>query len=137
VIVTDMDHALRQFRTGAYDVILLSFVLSSMQSLPDFTELARVLAPGGTLLVTDIKPGYTHAKPLYRVRVEEDEVALRTVPVDPFEIVHRATACGLQKGEQQTFGDGPTYYSFMIGFTKSPVTDGGPAAGGELLRAVR
>ncbi|MGH3693640.1 MAG: class I SAM-dependent methyltransferase [Pseudomonas sp.] len=63
IIVEDLTVAVRQLRAASYDVVLLSLVLSSMPTLPDFASIARLLIPGGSLIVTDISPGYTHANP--------------------------------------------------------------------------
>jgi ubiquinone/menaquinone biosynthesis C-methylase UbiE len=121
VIVADLHVALRELPAASYDVILFSLVLSSMPDLPDFGPVARLLAPGGELIVTDINPGYTHNQPLYMVRVESSVVALRTTPVDPYEVMRRATAAGLSATMHRTLGDGNTYYSFMAAFTPAPV----------------
>jgi ubiquinone/menaquinone biosynthesis C-methylase UbiE len=121
VIVADLTRTVQELPAGSYDVILLSVVLSSMPDLPDFAPIVRLLAPDGSLIVSDIGPGYTHANPLYRVELEGGAVALRTTPVDPFEVVRRATAAGLQPGALRTSGEGNTYYSFMTVFTRQPV----------------
>ncbi|QXJ20897.1 class I SAM-dependent methyltransferase [Actinomadura graeca] len=118
VIVDDLNKAIIDLPAGTYDVIILSVVLSSMPHLPDFGTIARLLAPGGTLIITDINPGYTRDKPLYKVTIDRNAVvALRTNPVDPYEVVRRATAAGLHMAGQKTIGEGSTYYAFMAVFT--------------------
>lgn len=119
VMVDDITRALRQLPAASYDVVLLSLVLSSMRTPPDFVRIAQVLAPGGSLIVTDINPGYTHANPRYRVQVDGGAVALQTTPVDPFEVIQRAEAAGLQESQTTAIGkgEGGSYYSFMLVFT--------------------
>ncbi|ABW11783.1 hypothetical protein Franean1_2350 [Parafrankia sp. EAN1pec] len=95
VVVDDMNRALDQLEAHSYDVIMLSLVLSSMPEPPDFGALRRLLRPGGSLIVTDINPGYTRDNPLYKVWVDGAVVALRITPVDPFEVIRRAGAAGL------------------------------------------
>jgi SAM-dependent methyltransferase len=118
VIVDDLNNAILELPAGTYDVIILSVVLSSMPALPDFDSIARLLAPRGTLIIADINPGYTRDKPLYKVTIDRNlVVALRTNPVDPYEVVRRATAAGLQMAGQKTIGEGHFYYSFVTTFT--------------------
>lgn len=117
VVVDDLTRAIQQLPSASYDVVVLSLVLSSMPTLPDFAPIARLLASGGSLIVTDINPGYTHDNPLYKVAVEGPVVALRTTPVDPYEVIRRATAAGLHATEQKMLGEGNTYYSFLTVFT--------------------
>jgi SAM-dependent methyltransferase len=111
---------------GAYDVVLLSLVLTSMPELPDFRDIARLLAPGGQLIVTDVGPGYTRLKPFYEVRVGNRLLALRTVPVDPLEVARQAANAGLTSNELTPLGDGETYYSFVGSFAAGPVTPSSP-----------
>jgi ubiquinone/menaquinone biosynthesis C-methylase UbiE len=119
IIVDDLARAVRQLESASYDVVLLSLVLSSMPAPPDFVPIARLLSPGGTLVVTDINPGYTRDNPLYKVPVGGAVVALRTTPVDPFDVIRRARTAGLSSTEQKTLGEGQTYYSFMTVFAQA------------------
>jgi ubiquinone/menaquinone biosynthesis C-methylase UbiE len=116
IVPDDLARAVRQLKPASYDVVMLSLVLSSMPTPPDFAPIARLLSPGGSLIVTDINPGYTRDNPLYKVPVDGAVVALRTTPVDPFEVIRRAHVAGLRPTEQQTLGEGQTYYSFMTVF---------------------
>lgn len=126
IVVEDLSRAMQQLPPASYDVVVLSLVLSSMPTLPDFNLIARLLAFGGSLIVTDINPGYTHDNPLYKVTVEGSVIALRTTPVDPYEVIRRAAAAGLRATQQKTIGEGNTYYSFLTVFTPAtvrPTTD--------------
>jgi SAM-dependent methyltransferase len=118
IVQTDnLNHAVRRLPAGRYDVVVLSLVLTSMPALPDFSAIARVLAPGGALVVTDIGPGYTALKPYYEVYVDDQLLALHTEPVDPVEVSRRATAAGLVLTELAALGDDTPYYSFICTFT--------------------
>jgi ubiquinone/menaquinone biosynthesis C-methylase UbiE len=121
IVLDDFMVATRRFAPQSFDVVVLSLVLSSMPALPDFAPIARVLAPGGELIVTDISPGYTHENPLYKVALEGSVVALRTSPVDPYEVIRRAAAGGLEATRHTPIGEGNTYYSFLTVFTPAPV----------------
>jgi SAM-dependent methyltransferase len=113
----DLNQAIRRLPAQRYDVVLLSLVLTSMPALPNFADIGRLLAPGGTLVVTDIGPGYTRLKPYYGVHVHRRSIALHTVAVDPVEVRRRATAAGLVACELTPLGDDDPYYSFVCTFT--------------------
>jgi SAM-dependent methyltransferase len=117
ILRDDLVRVVRQLPAASYDVVLLSLVLSSMPAALDLTPVAQVMRPDGALVITDINPGYTHKNPLYKVPVGGQVVALRTTPVDPFDVIRRAGAAGLQMAEQRTLGEGVTYYSFLTVFT--------------------
>lgn len=85
--------------------------------MPDFASIARLLTPHGSLIVTDISPAYTRDNPLYEVPVDGAVVALRTTPVDPYEVIRRATGAGLRATEHKPLGEGNAYYSFITVFT--------------------
>jgi SAM-dependent methyltransferase len=125
IMVEDLARALRHMPPASYDVVLLSLVLSSMPAGLDLAPVARVMRPGGSLVITDINPGYTQENPLYKVAVAGEVVALRTTPVDPFDIIRRAGAAGLRMVDLKTLGNGATYYSFMTVFTPA-ATSGAP-----------
>ncbi|GAB3431328.1 class I SAM-dependent methyltransferase [Flindersiella endophytica] len=136
IIVDDLNNAILELPAGGFDVIILSVVLSSMPALPDFDAIARLLAPKGTLIIADINPGYTRDKPLYKVTIDRNlVVALRTNPVDPYEVIRRATTAGLRMADQKTIGEGDFYYSFVSVFTAlSPAAKravGGRRRGGQ------
>ncbi|MGH3936437.1 MAG: hypothetical protein ACRDS1_15910, partial [Pseudonocardiaceae bacterium] len=119
-MVEDLTQAIKRLPLASYDVVMLSLVLSSMPTLPDFAPIAQLLDSGGSLIVTDINPGYTHDNPLYKVAVEGSVAALWTTPVDPYEVIRRAAAAGLHATEQKMIGEGNAYYSFLTVFT--PIT---------------
>jgi hypothetical protein len=96
-----------------------------MPAGPDLAPITQVMRPGGSLVITDINPGYTQENPLYKVAVGGEVVALRTTPVDPFDIIRRAGAADLRMVDLQTLGNGATYYSFLTVFTPA-ATSGAP-----------
>jgi ubiquinone/menaquinone biosynthesis C-methylase UbiE len=127
-VIDDLTRVPFQLEPASYDVVLLSLVLSSMPSYPDFPAIGQLLQPGGSLIVTDISPQYTRDNPLYEVAVDGALVALRTTPVDPFEVIRQAERAGLRCTGQKPIGDGSTYYSFITVFspaTTQPIQDHG------------
>jgi SAM-dependent methyltransferase len=103
----------------AYDVILLSLVLSSMPSLPDFGIIAEFLAPGGRLIISDINPDYTYSHPYYQVTASDDKlVAMRMNPVRLIDLVKQTNSAGLRLTELTPIGsaDPDPSYSFIASF---------------------
>jgi Methyltransferase domain len=72
VLEEDLRRVHERLPAESYDVVLLSLVLSSMPQLPDLAPIARLLRPGGVLIVSDIDPLYTERNPFYSVRVDGD-----------------------------------------------------------------
>jgi ubiquinone/menaquinone biosynthesis C-methylase UbiE len=122
--VSDIGEVHRCLQPGSYDVVLLSLVLSSMPRLPDIEKLATMLAPSGTLIISEINPSYTERHPYYAARARDGGlVAMRTRPVDPIRICELATAAGLLRPQiswqpelAHPFSVGTTAYSFVTTF---------------------
>jgi ubiquinone/menaquinone biosynthesis C-methylase UbiE len=125
--VADINDVHRILPPGSYDVVLMSLVLSSMPQLPDFTKIARLLAPHGMLIVSDINPLYTERHPYYVATAQDGTVvAMRMRPVDPVEICQRAGAAGLRQPEitwepkvARYMDGGDISYSFVATFVSA------------------
>lgn len=117
VLEEDLRRAHERLPAESFDVVLLSLVLSSMPQLPDLAPIARLLRPGGVLIVSDIDPLYTERNPFYSVRVDGDgEVSLRTTPVQPHQVAARALAAGLAHVDTETTSRGGDSYAFVAVF---------------------
>ncbi|MFI6294029.1 class I SAM-dependent methyltransferase [Nonomuraea sp. NPDC050790] len=125
VLVEDINRVRDRVAPRSQDVILLNLVLSSMPVMPDFGRLAGLLAPGGTLIVCDIDPGYTEAHPLYlAMSTSGEKVGLRTRAVPPLAVAARADEAGLRLGEmRQVYAD--RLYSFVAVFVNAARVRGG------------
>ena len=109
-------HMLR-LPAASYDVVLLNLVLSSMPQLPDFSRIAALVAPGGSLIVADINPAYTGTHPYYKATGADGGLAaLRTRPVQPLEIITRAKKAQLHVGEIAEIESDEISYSFIVAF---------------------
>jgi ubiquinone/menaquinone biosynthesis C-methylase UbiE len=109
----------------SYDIVLLNLVLSSMRQLPDFARLARLVAPGGQLIIADINPAYTEAHAYYRAMAFDGTfVAMRMNPVQPLEVASSAKCAGLQLAEMTKIGSDTISYSFIITFAKPSLLEG-------------
>jgi 2-polyprenyl-3-methyl-5-hydroxy-6-metoxy-1,4-benzoquinol methylase len=113
----DINHVHRRLPAASYDVVLLNLVLSSMPQLPDFTRIARLLTPGGLLIISDINPLYTNAHPYYTATAADGTlVALQTQAVHPLEVVTRANDAGLNLAGMKQIGSSSVSYSFIAVF---------------------
>ena len=116
----DLNNVHHLLPRGAYDVVLLNLVLSSMSDLPDFRQISQLVAPGGRLIISDINPSYARAHPHYRAATpDSDWVALRIHPVEPLEVATRAKEAGLLLSEMGRIGSADTSYSFIAVFANT------------------
>ena len=118
VHVEDVTSAIGRVTGGSFDVVLLSFLLSSMPTWPDFRALAGLLAPGGVLVVADIDPAYTALKPSYEVAVDDRTYSLRTTAVRPLRVLRKARAAGLTLHEVVEIDSDRLEYSFVEVFER-------------------
>lgn len=118
VHIEDVTSAIGRLPGGSFDVVLLSFVLSSMPTWPDFRAVGSLLAPGGVLVVADIDPAYTALKPCYEVAVDGRTYSLRTTPVRPLRILRKARAAGLVLHEVVEVESERREYSFVEVFER-------------------
>ncbi|MBO3745194.1 methyltransferase domain-containing protein [Streptosporangiaceae bacterium NEAU-GS5] len=122
--IEDINRAHLVVPPQSQDLVLLNLVLSSMPELPDFNKIARMLAPGGQLVISDIDPGYTHAHPYYQAAAKDGSmVAMRTNPVQPLELVDRMKEAGLRLSEMAGIGSRDISYSFITVFVNDERPD--------------
>ena len=118
--INDLD--LLGLKEEAYDVILLSLVLSSMPRMPDFATIAGLLAPRGSLIISDISPDYTQAHPYYEVRggrQQHGRDAHETCAALLGDALQRLNSAGLKLTELTSIRKGCPLYSFNATFTSA------------------
>lgn len=59
-----------------YDAIILSFVLTSMISIPNMNVFSRMLNAGGCIIISEIEPEYTAKYPNYNVKLNQNIYSL-------------------------------------------------------------
>jgi len=120
ILIEDINRAHLRLQPESYDIILMSLVLTSMPELPDFGNIASLLAPNGRLVISDINPDYTQLRPLYKATARDGSiVAMRMRPVDPRLIAENAEAVGLRQLDLcRALPDDS--YSFISTFTRVP-----------------
>ena len=109
----DILTVLPRLDSQSYDVVLLSLILSSMPTLPEFRHLTRLVAPGGALIISDIDPYYTLTHPFYAVQVNGNRYALRSKPVKPLDLMREARVHGFQTDDLVSIVNNRTDYSFL------------------------
>jgi SAM-dependent methyltransferase len=122
VHIEDIRYTHRSDWVKSYDVILLSVVLSSMQAHFNISDIANLVHPGGTLIISEIDPLYTERNPLYRVTVGAETYSLRTSPVQPHEVAAQALAAGLTHIDTATIRKQGACYSFVSVFQRLPLS---------------
>jgi SAM-dependent methyltransferase len=98
VLIEDINRVHLSLQPRSYDIVLMSLVLTSMPKLPDFDNIASLLAPNGRLIISDIDPDYTQLQPLYKATARDGRpVAMRMRPIAPRLITESAEAAGLRQ----------------------------------------
>lgn len=98
---------------AAFDVIILSFTLSSMTEWPDFVKLRRLLRPDGVVIVSDAAH-HGVENPLYEVPVDKTVYALKIRTFSVAELTTRAKSAGFAVELLDHVGVGNTDYSFVV-----------------------
>jgi 2-polyprenyl-3-methyl-5-hydroxy-6-metoxy-1,4-benzoquinol methylase len=83
-----------------FDIIVVSWLLSSMPVDLDFAPLAKIVAPRGILIVADADPQNLAAKPIFGFSIGERQIGLRLRQVDPRKIITSAEVAGLRLTKQ-------------------------------------
>ncbi|CAH8239717.1 hypothetical protein VAEU17_6430001 [Vibrio aestuarianus] len=86
--LSDINDFLRRDE-NKYDVVILSFVLTSMTQELDYEKLANKINDGGLIIIADIEPEYTAKKPDYEVSVDGTKYSMTMKPVNALELVER------------------------------------------------
>ncbi|MFW0717395.1 class I SAM-dependent methyltransferase [Pedobacter sp. N23S346] len=109
-----------ELETETYDVIILSFVLSSLPNMPDFKELASLLNTKGIVVIADAAPSYAKLKPLYDFQLGKDKVtALAPRQVDPFDVAKELLQEDLLMKEVITIEkSNGSHYSYVLRFQR-------------------
>ena len=120
VVVRDIHEFLADVRDlKKYDVVLVVLVLSSLPHDPVWAKVAKLVKPGGALIIADIESSYTAIHPDFAVQVEGRSHALRTRPIHLSELIPKITESGLTPADTQSIKEEQTNYSFVSIFAKS------------------
>jgi 2-polyprenyl-3-methyl-5-hydroxy-6-metoxy-1,4-benzoquinol methylase len=83
-----------------FDVVIMSFVLSSLPTNFPFRNLNKIMLPSSVLIIADNHMEYSTGKPFRFKEVNGQNYALKTKPIDPFVLKTQVTKQGFhQEGE--------------------------------------
>ena len=105
-----------------YDIILVSFLISSMSYDLDLNLLKRRLTNDGLLIIVEANPSYSETKPRFKM---EDKVerkfryTLKIKPVDAPSLATRAALVGLKIQDLISCDQGTKPYSYIATFAKA------------------
>lgn len=118
VQLEEISQYLRRKPDQLYDVIVLSLVLTSMESNPNWEQIASRLASNGRLIVAEIDAAYTATYPYYIVRTGTLRHALRPRAVPLTQLIHQARSAGLKLEHSHPISEGHLHYAFVAEFCK-------------------
>jgi ubiquinone/menaquinone biosynthesis C-methylase UbiE len=99
-----------------HDVVLISYLLSSLQKNPNWNELAKRIKPDGKLIVVDAEPSYSEIHPHFAVEVDKKVYALKTRPVSGTTLVEELALAGLVMESGSTIKNGENPYAYIYVF---------------------
>lgn len=101
-----------------FDVVVLSFALTSMERNISFADLKSILNPGATVLVADIHPGYVSKSACFDIDVGNQVHKLVLRKVDPLVLENEALLSGLKRADWKIFeNERCEVYSFFLNFS--------------------
>jgi ubiquinone/menaquinone biosynthesis C-methylase UbiE len=110
--------ACERFSAGKSDVIIMSFVISSLSERPDFLKLARLLTDDGILIIAEADPAYSAIKPYYSFKTENGSIALKTNPIHHLELKTLCERGGLKECAVHPVTKHGVIYSYVAVFEK-------------------
>ncbi|NTU72481.1 MAG: class I SAM-dependent methyltransferase [Coriobacteriia bacterium] len=78
-----------------HDVVLFALALSSLSHNPDWSKVAKLVKPGGALVIAEIEPSYATIHPFFSVLVGKKSHALMTRQVHSSDLISEITEAGL------------------------------------------
>ena len=120
IVGIGLEDAPRYLKEKTFDAISLNFVLSSLESLPDFASFYDLLAPDGVLVVSDGHPAIRSATSSFRMRCMDGIHALNIIHRPSSEVAHTITRGGLfvQSESESTVTKKGRLYSYVLCFRK-------------------
>jgi ubiquinone/menaquinone biosynthesis C-methylase UbiE len=112
-----IDEACQAFSSASFDVIVVSFVLSSIPQLPDFRKLARLLRANGVLVIAEADPAYSTEEPLYGFATEDGSTALKIRPIHNLELKKECEEAGLTQNFVSLVRKRGIIYSYVASFS--------------------
>ena len=116
--INTLDEVCERFEESHADIILMSFLISSLPKRPDFTKLAGLLSENGLLIVADADQAYVRTRPYYKFQLGNETVALRTHPIHYLELRYLCEHSGLKELRVLPIWKAGLIYSYVAVFGK-------------------
>jgi ubiquinone/menaquinone biosynthesis C-methylase UbiE len=104
---------------GHFDIIIISFSLTSMHKNPDWMSISRMLRSGGTLIIADIDASYTAKNPFYSVTTVDGDFHLMPRPVPLSILISEISASGLNLESATPIKQNTADYAYVAEFKKA------------------
>lgn len=101
-----------------HDVVLVSYLLTSMTKNPDWLNLVSKVKDEGRLIIVDAEPSYTALHPYYSVSVKNKIHALKTRPVSGTTLIEEIDKVGFTMESAVTIKNGENPYAYIYVFKK-------------------
>lgn len=118
VHVRTLDEVYEQFSAGKSNVILMSFLISSLPDRPDFLKIARLLSDDGILIIAEADPAYSGIKPYYSFDIGNRSIALKINPIHHLELKTLCEHGGLRESAVHPVTKHGIIYSYVAVFEK-------------------
>ncbi len=92
----DLVDASELYEERFFDLVIVSFVLTSMEKLPSFNAIVDLLVEDGVLIVADIDHSYTISIPDYSVLVNDETHVLHPKPINPLSLCEDLGKLGMR-----------------------------------------
>ena len=116
--IEDIESYLDRPENEKHDVVLVSYLLTSMPKNPDWLKLIRRVKDDGRLVIVDAEPSYTALHPHYSVSVNNKTPALKTRPVSGTTLIGEIDKVGFTMESAATIKNGENPYAYIYVFKK-------------------
>ena len=136
ILGVSLEDVPRYLQGRTFDAITVNFVISSLESIPDFSPVYNLLGANGVLIVSDGHPEIRSASSAFRVRCVDGIHALRIEHRPSSQVAYEITKSGLfvQSGDVSMVTKKGRLYSYVLCFRK--VNSGKKAASQHLLDVI-
>jgi ubiquinone/menaquinone biosynthesis C-methylase UbiE len=118
VHVMTLAEAYAQFAPGETDVIVMSFLISSLPERPNFSKVSRLLREDGIFIVADADPAYSRISPYYDFRTSNGSIALKVNPIHQLELKDLCESSGLRECAVHPVKKRGLIYSYIAVFER-------------------
>lgn len=120
-VKADIQDTMPREQISSADVVLLCFVLTTVQRKNIITDVMSAIATGSSLIISDIHPSYTTTRPYYDFATPTDgKISLKPQPIYPDIIEKLATDNNfVRKSYEIIYNRDGVPYSFLLEFKKS------------------